>query len=337
MIKALINHLPLNTKTIALKYSARIHLVWFLPYAFCKALFSRRSYDVIHLGDGVLAPLGWFLKVLARRPVLATVHGLELTYQNIFYRLFFASFLKRLDLLVTVSDYTKELAIQNGVDPSKCAIIPNGVETSGWPARLKARTELKELGFDLSDWFTIITVGRLVPRKGVVWFLENVFATLPQNTLYLIIGNGPEKKKISRWLANNPELGARVYLITNAPDEEMARYLAAADVMIMPNIKISGDSEGFGLVALEAGACAVPVVASNLEGIPSAVKHGLNGVLVSSQDALGFCREITKFMDDNVRVKWADRTRQFVKDNFSWELVVREYILMYYRIKPLTK
>ncbi|EKD46285.1 MAG: hypothetical protein ACD_68C00049G0001, partial [uncultured bacterium] len=64
MIKALINHLPLNTKTIALKYSARIHLVWFLPYAFCKALFSRRSYDVIHLGDGVLAPLGWFLKVL---------------------------------------------------------------------------------------------------------------------------------------------------------------------------------------------------------------------------------------------------------------------------------
>ena len=94
MIKALINHLPLNTKTIALKYSARIHLVWFLPYAFCKALFSRRSYDVIHLGDGVLAPLGWFLKVLARRPVLATVHGLELTYQNIFYRLFFASFLK---------------------------------------------------------------------------------------------------------------------------------------------------------------------------------------------------------------------------------------------------
>ena len=84
--RALKANLPVKVFLTALRLNARWHIVWFAPYAFLKALLSSGRYDLIHLGDASLAPLGFWLKLLTRKKVLVTVHGLDITYGNFLYQ-----------------------------------------------------------------------------------------------------------------------------------------------------------------------------------------------------------------------------------------------------------
>ena len=77
-------------------------------------------------------------------------------------------------------------------------------------------------------------------------------------------------------------------------DETRNRLFHSADIFVMPNITVRDDIEGFGIVAIEAGSCGLPVVASNLQGIRDAVLDGKTGYLVEEKNVNGFAGQITK-------------------------------------------
>jgi len=70
----------------------------------------------------------------------------------------------------------------------------------------------------------------------------------------------------------------------------------AADAFIMPNISIPDDVEGFGISALEAGACGLPVIASNIQGIRDAILDGITGYLVGERDVAGYISKFTRWI-----------------------------------------
>ena len=157
-------------------------------------------------------------------------------------------------------------------------VVPNGV-----------RVERFSLGSGSTDGqINLISVGRLVKRKGFAWFVDKVMPLLPPHVCYSIIGSGPEEEVIKDAIQRH-DLQDRVRLLGQCSDSQLVQMYQESDLLIMPNRPVPGDMEGFGVVILEAGACGTPTVAAKLEGITDVITPGENGVLVENGHAEAFC------------------------------------------------
>lgn len=300
----------------------------FLPLFFFVALFrgiwAAGRNDVILLGDGVLAPLGWLLGVLCRKPVCCVIHGLDVTFTNSFYQAVWVRFaMPRLDRLFAVGNETISQAQARGIPGSLCSFIPNGVDVSERPASGTGdRGRVEPRG----DGFYLLTLGRLVERKGVAWFLREVFPLLADNVHYWIAGDGPVRGEIeaARLALSSPD---RVRVYGRVSDAEKSTLMREANMFVQPNIPVAGDMEGFGLVVLEAAMAGLPVVASRLEGLRDAISEGENGLLVEPGDAQGFARCINDLVAKPAEaIDLGRRARSYTQAHCGWDLVARLYL-----------
>ncbi|MBW1735153.1 MAG: glycosyltransferase family 4 protein [Deltaproteobacteria bacterium] len=303
---------------------SRKHLVWFLPYALFRGIYlvRRRSIGYVHLCDGFLAPVGLLIGVMTGAQVSVTLHGLDLTYQNRLYQVLVPWCIARLDKVVCVSRSTLGECLRRINPCPEHRVIPNGIR----PGKLYLRHPRNDLrrtlegltGISLGNREVLFTVGRLIKRKGVNWFVEEVMPRLGGSFLYLIAGNGPEKGHIQEVIRRR-HLEDRVLLLGEIPLRIRNLLYNAADIFIMSNITIDGDAEGFGIVALEAGTCGLPVVASNIQGIRDAVIHGKTGYLVGERDVEGFVQRI-----ENMNLE-KERIREVVDSTFDWAKIYKDY------------
>jgi phosphatidylinositol alpha-1,6-mannosyltransferase len=135
-------------------------------------------------------------------------------------------------------------------------------------------------------------VGRLVKRKGLAHFLERIFPRILERsprTLLLVAGEGPERRHCEGIIRARVLRGSVHFFGEMAEDRqaELHRLYRAANCLVFPNRRLSGDPEGFGLVAVEAAAHGLPVVASRVDSLPEVVSHGESGLLVDSPEELG--------------------------------------------------
>ena len=189
-------------------------------------------------------------------------------------------------------------------------------------------------GIDLSNKKIVLSVSRLVPKKGIKEFIENVMVDISKdvmNSLFLIAGDGPEMTKIKK-LINALGLENKVFL-AGCIKHNSAIYNAffcVADVFIMPNVKRDDDAEGFGIVALEAGIRGVPVVAYDVDGIGEAIHNGENGILVTSGDIVSFKNQILRFFKNSLlKHEYNEKTKKYVTDNFGWDKIIKKYMEQY--------
>ena len=300
----------------------------FIPYAaaeVCRIALTQRV-DHIHLCDALLAPLGVLLKAALRVPVSVSVHGLDLTYANRFYQNALKASLGRLDLVVAGSDSTRRIAIDriSDVEPI-LKVINYGVRQSD---QLAPNASLPaDLAPKLAKRQMILTVGRLIRRKGVRWFVSEVLPLLPDETVYLVVGEGPERESIER-AAAGAGVTARLVLAGSVDDVQLAQIYRRADIFVMPNIVVPSDVEGFGLVALEASLAGLPVVAARLEGITDAVRDGKNGILVDAESGPAFAEQIRTLlaMPKRQRTALGGRFRDYTRSNYSWSGMAGNYL-----------
>lgn len=308
----------------------------FLIYAFFKSIYLiwKEKIDVIHLGDPVLSPIGLLLKYIFNKPVIVTLHGLDITLPNRLYQLIIPPILKKFDKYICISSATKDEAIKHGLEATKCAIIPVGIEDNLFLKKPKGiiRKKLeKELNINFKNKIILLSVGHLVKRKGFYWFIKNVLPNLGKNYFYLVIGGfgnqskGNEKIKIENTIK---ELGLsnQVILAGKVSDKILRLAYNSADIFIMPNIKVRGDLEGFGMVATEAASCCLPVIASRLEGIKDAIIDKKNGFLVKPEQKEEFIKTISLITKDLNKNKFGKEAREFTIKNYNWESICRNYL-----------
>jgi phosphatidylinositol alpha-1,6-mannosyltransferase len=310
----------------------------FLPYAFLRAILilaTRRDVALIHLGDSVLAPLGMVLKGLFRLPIVVTVHGLDVTFPHPLYQWLIPRCLHRLDRLICVSAAAREACRQRGILPEHCTIIPNGIDAAAFHTRSpeEARRLLEaRLGYPLGDRALLLTVGRLVERKGVAWFVASVLPRLVAarpDIVYLVVGEGPQRGDIET-AVQAKGLEGHVVLLGQVDEATLRAAYASAHVFVMPNIPIPGDMEGFGLVALEACTAGCCVVVADLEGIPDAIVPGQNGFLVPPGDTDGYVNTILPLLsDEQRRLSLGRQAQRFVREHYSWEHVAEQYLAVF--------
>lgn len=169
----------------------------------------------------------------------------------------------------------------------------------------------------------IVQVGSFIPRKRQV-FLTEVFLTLaeyyPDLHLVLIGMDGPELSKV-RALAAEQKCDERLHTLMNLPPEDVARIVSNSAVCVQPS-----DSEPFGIAAIEAGACAVPVVASRVEGHLETLSDGESGLLFDVDDHDACASAIRRVLDNGQdAAHMARRLQARVREQFTWEHCASEY------------
>lgn len=315
-------------------------LLLVLPYLFLKSIWFLISnkVSVIYLQDGLLAPLGLMLKILTGKRVVITIHGLDITYKNRLYQFVIPKCVKRLDKVICVSNATKETCEEKGIQGEKITVIPDGVSDDFRvsEAKQKPREEFShELKINLHGKKMLLSVGRLVERKGFHWFVENVLPLLMENAngwLYLMVGGGNFAPHIQDAVTRNG-FQDHAFMLGRVSEEILKVLYSIGDIFIMPNIPVTDDLEGFGIVALEASSCGLPVVASNLEGISEAIKDNENGFLIEPGSAYGFASKIRELLEnDDLRARFGGRARRYTLENYGWERIAGLYLEQFIRV-----
>lgn len=329
------------TKIIANEYGKKF-LPVFLPWIMLKGLFIVPKYDVVLVGDGVLAPLCRFWKFFFRKKkYISIVHGLDITFANKksilgrIYRAVNIPALRKMDKLIMVGNETIEQAIKFGIFQDKCVFIPNGII----PGRTQCEATKKDLekvvGQSLEGKKVIFRGGRFVRHKGVEWFIRNVMPKLPENYILVAAGGGVAKKTAGDEsifsdcadCAKELDLEKRVRLIPNIPQPDMNILFNACDLYISPNIKVPGSMEGFGITAIEGGSCGRVVLASDLEGLKDAIIDGQNGFLLPPENTEAWTNKINDLLsNDDFRNEFGQKARQYVLNNFTWEKIANKYL-----------
>lgn len=243
-------------------------LPFFAFRAFFQSLFvvPTKRITNIHLADGALIFIGLPLKLLTGCKLSVTIHGLDITYRNPFYQWIVPRWLHHCDRIICISQSTLSECTKRGIPAEKCTVIGWGVNPDEFKMDA-TRKDLEQLiNRSLKGKKVLITVGRLVPRKGVHWFVSEVMPKLGPEYIYLVIGEGSERRRIEAAISHN-NLQDRVLMLGRISDHDRKVIYNTADVFVMPNIPVKGDIEGFGVVTTEAASIGLPIVASKLEGI----------------------------------------------------------------------
>lgn len=274
-----------------------------LPSALARTarLVITRRVDFVLTGDAVMyAATRPLLRVL-RVPSATMAVGLDMTYGNRAYRAVVHRALRRADAVIAISESTAAVARGLGVPAARVHVIRLGVDAPEVTVQQhnEARARLNVLLGTTNDQVLLLTLGRLVRRKGTVWFLRNVLPQLPGRIVCVVAGDGPEAAPV-RGVVADLGLNDAVRLLGQVDDPDRELLLRGTDLFVQPNIPVPGDIEGFGLVTIEAAMRGLPVVAADLEGLAEAVVDGVTGTLLPSGDAdawIGELRRLAAYPD----------------------------------------
>ncbi len=224
--------------------------------------------------------------------------------------------LRSADRIVALTRWLAGEIVDRGADPTRVRVVHPAVHPpreAGDPSLLRRR-----LGLD-ADAPLVLTVARLVPRKGHDVLLEAFAAVLRRHprAALLIVGQGPRREAIERSV-RAAGLGSRVRLAGYLDGEALETAYRAARVFALPcREERGGDTEGFGLVFLEAGARGLPVVAGRTGGVPEAVLDGETGLLVPPTHPAEVARALIDLLSSPERAReMGSAGRSLVRDRF---------------------
>ncbi len=302
-------------------------LPYFIPWSmFISLVFNKHRITL--LGDGVLAIIPWLVKkVKPKKKFICIVHGLDITYSSALYQKFWVNiFFSNVDCFIAVSHNTKEILIKKGIDKNKITVIPNGYDFSSANVRVDKHKINSLLHLNTEKKILCLTLARLVKRKGVEWFISNVVSDLPDSTLYVVAGSGPESEKIKHQIETK-NLSNRVLVLGRVSDSEKQTLLSNCHLFIQPNIEVENDIEGFGISVIEASAYQLPVIAANLEGLKDAIHNNKNGWLVTSGNSSEFKEKINQVLSNSSELNFtAKKFRKYSKNNFDWNVIIHQYM-----------
>jgi phosphatidylinositol alpha-1,6-mannosyltransferase len=249
------------------------------------------------------------------------VHGLDLVVDHPLYQSLFLPSIRVADAIVANSRHTADLAAARGVSQDRIHVVNPGVELPAERADGAAFRERHGLGRRP----ILLSVGRLVARKGIAEFVErsfqSVLAEVP-DACFVVVGEEPRqaagrssgtRQTIER-AAERAGASRSIVLLGSIDDVELAQAYVAADAFVFPVLDLPGDVEGFGMVALEAAAHDTPTVAFSVGGVADAVSPR-SGLLVAPGDYAGFAKSVLRILKRQVSELDAASCRRYAADN----------------------
>lgn len=291
--------------------------------SFCRGMIRRlrkTDADLIHLHMPNPSATLAYLIARPKAPLVITYHS-DIVRQKILGRAIapiLHAALKRAAAIITTSP--QYLATSPTLQPhlDRCRVLPYGIPVDAFnqvnPEKIAAIRE--RFGSRI-----VLSVGRLIYYKGfdvLIRAMKNVDGRL------LIIGDGPMREEL-QGVITELNLNDRVTLLNEIQNDEIVDYYRASDVFALASI---ARSEAFGIVQLEAMACGVPVVNTNLDsGVPYVSLDGQTGITVPPNDVPALASAITKLLDDpDLRARYGQAGQERVAQEFTSEVMTRRML-----------
>ncbi|PLV56752.1 glycosyltransferase family 4 protein [Thermotoga sp. SG1] len=283
------------------------------------------KHNIIHAhGMYLPAPAGVVAKKLSeiwKIPYIVTLHGsdINLNMKRHDVRDIYLETLENASKCIFVSKALLEKAKSFGYSGQNAVVIPNGYDPDVFKPMDKD-TVRKELGIYKENTYYVGFVGNLIPIKRADK-LPEIFGKIakePPNTRFIIVGDGTLRDKILKEMK-----GLDVVFAGRVPQTEVAKYMNAMDVMVLPS-----RNEGFGAVCIEAQACGACVIGSSSGGIPEAI--GFDEYVVKEGE--NFEERFAKRVVDVLK-KGYDRNKLIERaKGFTWEEIVKREIEIYHQM-----
>jgi glycosyltransferase involved in cell wall biosynthesis len=283
---------------------------------------ARYRFDVFHVHwpfpHALLASLA---VTFPKMPRVATCHGAELAMAG--RSALFSGILRRsllaADVLSCNSSHTKnEIERLCGRD---AAVIPYGATVTGSVGPRDAR---RPLGPD--EVATLLFSGRLIQRKGLDYLIRALPAVLERRQVKLVVTGEGDRRREWEDLAATLGLRDRVEFLGYVSSERLAELYRACALYVHPAIfDDNNDTEGLGVVLIEALANRCPVVASSVGGIVDVIAHEETGLLVPEKNERALADAIVRILDDPALAqRLGNSGYEFAKRQFDWERITDE-------------
>lgn len=250
---------------------------------------------------------------------------------NFVLRSYEKKLMNKSDALIAVSKYTvDELTQLYGIDEKKIHVIYNGVDTKKFKPRQNRDELRREFGLE-KDNKVVLFVGRLYHRKGLETLLQSVPAVLKEfsNVRFVISGKGFKKKEESlRNLAKELGIEDDVTFLGYVSDEKLPHLYSASDIFVLPAIY-----ENFPFAILEAQSSGLPVISTNVGGIPEFLENNNNGFLIEPREPNQLAQKILALLQDsNLAKDMGDRGRKLIEEKLDWSLITNQVIELYHKL-----
>ena len=288
-----------------------IHAHWIVPQGFLAALI-RKFYKI---------------------PYITTAHaGDVFPLRKSSMKKIAAFALNNASFITANSSFTRNsiLMISNS---KNIEVIPMGVDLTDFNPKKKDSSIRKKYG--IQNEF-LLFVGRLAEKKGVEYLIKampDVLNKLP-NAKLLIVGDGSEKEKLTN-LTNELNLKNNVIFAGKIKNDDLPKLYATADVFVGPSIVTEkGDTEGLGVVFLEAIASGTCVIGTNVGGIPDIIKTNETGILAEEKNPEKLAEAIIIMLKNKkLQTKLKKNALNHIKKTYSWEVVAEKFFKLYGTIK----
>ncbi|MGB9731564.1 MULTISPECIES: glycosyltransferase family 4 protein [Calditerrivibrio] len=286
-------------------------------------IIKREQPDLVHVHSrkgvdfwgGMVARLNGLPSICTRR-----VDNLEIKFLAKFKYYFY-------DYIVAISDGIKKVLSNVITDESKLKTIRSVIDPSPFRDTESKEKFLAEFGLTNSD-IVIGVIAQLIERKGhryLINIMPEIIKEFP-NVKVIFFGKGAIENKLKKMIK---DLGLTVYFIFAGFREDIEKWIGLLDIVVHP-----ADMEGLGISLIQASAAGVPIIASNVGGIPEIVKDGINGFLIEKGDEKGlYSRLLTLLNNKSLREDFGKNGMKIVDSEFSVDSMVREYIHLYNNLK----
>lgn len=293
------------------------------------ARFER--LDIVHAHYAIPHSISAFLanqairNVSKRFKVVTTLHGTDITLVGLERSLkpFVRLSIEQSNAVTAVSEYLRKQTYENLSIDTPIDVIPNFIDPNVY-SKVPCEKVRNTLGTNCQN--VLIHVSNFRPVKRVldtIYILKKVRETVEARLV--LIGDGPDRTKAERLCR---ELGLENHILFLGKQSALPELLSSANVFLLP----SGE-ESFGLSALEAMSCEVPVVGSNIGGISEVVTHGYNGYLAPLGDIDAMANYVITLLSNKETFNtFSQNARRAAIENFHIDSIVQKYEDVYNRV-----
>lgn len=298
-----------------------------LPMSFSiKALLEEMKInsDIIHAQGMYMGFPAYLIKKILGRPYVIWSRGSDVYLPWKYKNLTSKVILRNTDVAIALTeDMRREM---RRIYERDVLVLPNGIDSGNFD-HLSKEDCRKSLKIQENERI-ILFVGGLRQVKGARYLIEamKIITDKYKNTRLLVIGDGNERGYLED-LVKRLDLQKYVTFIGKVPNERIPEYMVASDIFVLPSL-----SEGFPVTVLEAMASGLPVVTTDVRGLPEIVKEGENGFLVKPEDPREISKKVLLILRSNeLRERLSNYNKEKSKQ-YSWESVVTRLEDVYHMV-----
>ena len=230
--------------------------------------------------------------------------------------------LNNVDKIIANSEYTKSLAITNGLNQDKVVVINPGISHA---KELNKKSLEKVESLLKIKTPRLITVSRFDKRKNhkkIILALRNLKQQHP-NIVYICIGYGDEENNLKK-LVQELDLSTQVMFFKNISDDLKNALIAKSDIFVMPSVIHKSSVEGFGIAYIEAAQYSVPSLGGKDGGASDAIDHNKTGLICDGNNLNDIYSSLNSMIENKKYLEFGKNAKEYVS-NFQWEKILEEY------------